>query len=434
MASCLFFRTSLGTWRNLYHQRCRSPFSSGRITSELKELVEAGDKIPDHHQLDAAAELDRLYEDLLSTNPPSQPVANQESSSSSSSSLFGTWFGAVSSSPVAKLIKFHTAPTGAYLHGGVGCGKTFLMNILYHSVDSGPWAQDKQLVHYHKFMLTVHHHMHKERQLNPTGDLIAPVVDRILENGRLLCLDEFQVTDVADALILQRLFEGLWNHGCVLVATSNRPARDLYLHGLQRDRFIPFIDLLERKCAIINMMDSELDYRMTNPFAQGDHPVYFSKGQTQAFQALFDQVVAGTQVTSTTLQTQGRHVKIPMASVSKRVAQFSFIDLCEKAMGAADYLVIAQNFETVFCHSVPKLSIHHVNWLRRFITFIDSMYELKVTLVLQTDAASIDDIFVIENKMDYIEDEVFAFDRCRSRLEEMASPKYLSQKWQGSPQ
>lgn len=433
MAILRFVRRSAGAQRQLqisllFGSSSRHLSSSGPITSKLKSLVKEGQKNHDHHQFEAALELDRLYEELQSNDPPSRKP--KQSSQSTSSSMFGSFFGI--SSPVSKLIPLNTTITGAYLYGGVGCGKTFLMNLLYNSIDSGAWANDKQKVHYHKFMLNVHQHMHKERQVNPHGDLIAPVVDRILENGRLLCLDEFQVTDVADALILQRLFAGLWQNGCVLVATSNRPQRDLYLNGLQRDRFIPFIDLLEQKCGIVNMLDSEIDYRMMNPFAQGDHPVYFSKGQTPAFHVLFDQVTDGTPVTSTSLHTQGRKVIVPKASISKSVAQFSFQDLCEKAMGAADYLVIAQNFETVFCHSVPKLSIHHINWLRRFITFIDTMYELKVTLVLQTDASSIDDIFVVDNKSDYSQDEVFAFDRSRSRLEEMAGTKYLSKKWLGS--
>lgn len=414
--------------------------SSGPITSKLHELVTKGDKHPDKHQLEAAAELDRLHEHLLTNNPQTRKVLTQEISPWTSadpstifgtSTIFGNFFG--SDSLVSNSIPSHTYNnvTGAYLYGGVGCGKTFLMNLLYNSIDSGAWADDKQKVHYHKFMLNVHQHMHKERQINPQGDLIAPVVDRILENGKLLCLDEFQVTDVADALILQRLFRGLWENGCVLVATSNRPPRDLYLHGLQRDRFVPFIDLIERKCTVVNMLDSKTDYRMINPFAQGDYPVYFSKGKSRDFHSLFDELTHGTPVTSTSLQTQGRKVAIPMASISNSVAQFSFVDLCEKALGAADYLVIAENFETVFCHSIPKLSIHHVNWLRRFITFIDTMYELKVTLILHTDASSIDDIFVVDNKDDYSQDEVFAFDRSRSRLEEMAGKKYLSKKWLG---
>ncbi|CAJ1944509.1 unnamed protein product [Cylindrotheca closterium] len=413
--------------------------ASGPITERLTELVAKGDKYPDQHQLETAAELDRLYTQLLANEPPPLSVGSKSSSTTaslpppSSNSIFRSFFGSRTPTDVVKNLvpSFSSTTKGAYIYGDVGCGKTFLMNILYDMVDSGAWAQDKQKVHYHKFMLDVHEHMHQERKINPQGDLIAPVVDRVLEKGRFLCLDEFQVTDVADALILQRLFGGLWENGCVLVATSNRPPQNLYLHGLQRDRFLPFIDLLENKCAVVNMLDSETDYRMLTPFAKGDHPVYFSKGQANDFEALFDKLVDGSKVAPTHLVTQGRKVQVPKASLSHSVAHFSFHDLCEKALGAADYIAIGQNFETVFCHSIPKLTIDHVNWLRRFITFVDSMYELKVTLVLQTDAESIDHIFTVENKKDYSQDEVFAFDRSRSRLEEMASKGYLSLKWLG---
>lgn len=413
-------------WKKLDYARSLS--SSGPVTSKLNELIERGSAQPDTHQFRAAKELDRVYKDLIANDPPPRTKSSSTSDSSSSGSFFGNIFGNDASSNSLNAIIKGKSTTGAYVYGGVGCGKTFLMTLLYDAVDSGSWSNDKQKVHYHKFMLDVHQHMHEVRQREPQADLIAPVVERVLENGRLLCLDEFQVTDVADALILQRLFQGLWDQGCILVATSNRPPRDLYLHGLQRDRFIPFIDMLEEKCGVVNMLDSETDYRMGGT-PSSSQPVYFSK--MSEFESFFEKLVDGRPVKSTFLVTQGRQVKIPMGCSTKSIARFSFQDLCERALGAADYIVIAKNYSTVFCHSIPKLSIHHVNWLRRFITFVDSMYEAQVKLVLHTDAASIDDIFVVDNKKDYSQDEVFAFDRSRSRLEEMASKEYLSKKWVG---
>lgn len=420
----------ISPWSGL---RC---FSDGPVTKRLEHLVESGDTHTDPHQLGAAKELDRVYQELMKSEPP--PLSTPNSSDSGSSrSMFGSFFGssASSSPPVSRTSSSSSSNAkGAYMYGGVGCGKTFLMDILYDAVDSGPWAKDKQKVHYHSFMLNVHKHMHQERQKNPTGDLIEPVANQILQSGRFLCLDEFQVTDVADALILQRLFQGLWNSGCVLVATSNRKPRDLYLNGLQRDRFIPFIDLMEQKCAQIDLLASGTDYRMLVAATEELGEVYFSTTEKKQFQKLFHKLTEGYSCKPTALETQGRRVSIPLACQSQKVAEFSFDDLCRKAMGAADYLVIAENYQTVFCHSIPKLTIHHVNWLRRFITFVDTLYEFKVKLILHTKGTSIDDIFVVENKQDYSQDEVFAFDRTRSRLEEMSSKKYLSSTWLGDKQ
>ena len=435
--SSIFCLSKLDVKQGTIRVRC---FSAGPVTSRLEELIRSGDIHADGHQNRAAKELDRLYDDLMTNNDPaaSQPTTSTSggSSHSPSDSVFGGFFGGSSpSDAVARIVR--SPISGTYLFGGVGCGKTFLMNILYDAIDTGSWSQNKQKVHYHKFMLEVHQHMHEQRKLDPQGDLISPVVDQVLQNGRLLCLDEFQVTDVADALILQRLFEGLWDEGCVLVATSNRPPSDLYLNGLQRDRFLPFIDLLEQQCAIINLLDSEKDYRMVlSNFEENNndnkkHPFYFSNGEANDFDKIFRNVTDGFPIHPTALETQGRKVPIPLACPPQKVAKFSFDDLCRKALGAADYLVIGQQFSTVFCHDIPKLTIDHVNWLRRFITFVDSMYELKVKLVLHTQAESIDDIFVVENKEEYSQDEVFAFDRTRSRLEEMAGSKYLKSKWIG---
>lgn len=422
------------------------------MTSRLNQLVSQGEVHADDHQSEAAAELDRIYEYLMTHNPPPLIPTEVPSPKKESPSFFGSFFGSKSthakavSQQLSSLLSLSPTNKGAYLFGGVGCGKTFLMNLFYDAVDSGPWAQDKQKVHYHKFMLQVHQHMHEQRKIqSPDGDLIAPVVDQILKQGRLLCLDEFQVTDVADALILQRLFEGLWKKGCILVATSNRAPSDLYLHGLQRDRFLPFIARLEQQCTVVDLLDSETDYRMLAKSSnadsvdgESDDPlVYFLSGDTAShrqFRNLFYRLAEGHPTIPTTLTTQGRNVPIPLSCLQKRVAYFEFADLCQKAMGAADYLVIASNFSTVFCHNVPKLTINELNWLRRFITFVDTMYELKVTLILHTaqPVESIKDIFSVEgDKHSYSQDEVFAFDRTLSRLEEMSSPKYLKSQWLG---
>jgi peroxisome-assembly ATPase len=439
----------------------------GPVTFQLQDMVSRGKIQPDPHQLAAAKELDRVYHDLMATDPPPLPDVTPppaaQSTNSNSSSFFGSLFGLATSAvadAATNSLGFdspqHAIP-GVYTYGGVGCGKTFLMDLLYHSIDHGPWAADKQLVHYHKFMLNVHQFMHnsrKEQKDSSNHDLIGPVVHHILQQGRLLCLDEFQVTDVADAMILKELFGRLWSQGCVLVTTSNRPPRDLYLRGLQRDRFIPFIDLLEKRCHVVSLMDNETDYRMMlsmqdggldmaameeadqeeskSTVARPKQVFYFGKDRQKQLQSMFHEMTKGRPKNPTTLETQGRKVKIPMACKSKSVCMFSFEDLCQKALGAADYIVIGQQFSTVFLYGIPQLTVNELNWLRRFITFVDNMYELKVRLLLQTSAGGLEEIFVVQgDKQSYSHDEVFAYDRTLSRLKEMATAKYLSSKWVG---
>ncbi|OEU15914.1 AFG1-family ATPase, partial [Fragilariopsis cylindrus CCMP1102] len=340
---------------------------------------------------------------------------------------------------------------GAYTYGGVGCGKTFLMELFFHALDDTTttttnnndndpnsssssssnhnYHNDKQIVHYHKFMLNVHQFMHTSRKERKEagiedGNLIDPVVDHILSSGKLLCLDEFQVTDVADAMILKELFTQLWKKGCVLVTTSNRPPSDLYKNGLQRDRFLPFIDLMEERCEIVSLMANETDYRMKKK-TRAKQAYFCGKDQKKVVQNLFYERTRGRPSNPTTLTTQGRKVKIPMACKPKSVCMFSFEDLCQKALGAADYLVIGQQFSTVIVYGIPKMTVNEINWLRRFITFVDSMYEWKVRILLQTNADSVEEIFQVEDKESFQQDEVFAFDRTRSRLGEMSSTKYL---------
>jgi protein AFG1 len=349
---------------------------------------------------------------------------------------------------------------GVYLHGGVGCGKTFLMNRIFHDSLAGTaWAGELQKTHFHKFMLRVHQEMHVARQINHSSihrssssssrsDAILPsVVEKVAAAGRLLCFDEFQVTDVADALILQRLFTGLWEKGCVVVATSNRQPDDLYLHGLQRDRFLPFIEQVKSNCESVSLWESDTDYRLLmkrmdenettltinddeHVFKNSHRPkklrrVYFAGGREawKDFDAQFYDMAGGAAVSPTSLRTQGRNVTIPQAALANGICRFTFEDLCQKALGAADYLLLGQHFHTVFLEQIPILKLEHVNWVRRFIIFVDSMYECNCKLILHAKTAPVD-IFQPGAEAESI-DEVFAFHRTVSRLQEMSSQTYL---------
>jgi len=434
------FRGFSSSSKSAGEQNLDTVSTNGPVTKQLQALIDSGSVQPDPHQHRAAVELDRLYHDLMAAPPP------EEKSTSSSSETEGFWtsiLGGVSES--LPEIASSSSAKGIYTYGGVGCGKTFLMELFFKALDKEPrWQHDKQMIHYHKFMLNVHQFMHTSKQKHGNDHHpIDAVVQHILQSGKLLCLDEFQVTDVADAMILKELFGKLWKKDCVLVTTSNRPPRDLYLNGLQRDRFLPFVDLLEDRCNVVSLVESETDYRMVIsamdknendddeisdhsneddksealistdalPPTPKRHQVYFcGQDQQEVLQKLFYEKAKGAPTNPSTLETQGRTVHIPMACTSKSICMFSFEDICQKALGAADYLVIGQNFSTLYVYGIPTMTVNEINWLRRFITLVDSMYECKVRLVLQTAANSVEEIFTVEDKESYQQDEVFAFD------------------------
>lgn len=222
------------------------------------------------------------------------------------------------------------------------------------------------------------------------------------------------------------------------MATSNRPPRDLYLGGLQRDLFLPFIDLLEEKLIEVSMWASDMDYRLVGKESGseegGPHRVYFVEGDKnnakEEFEKLFDTLTHGAPVYSVVLDVSGRQVLVPKASEEYNIARFSFYDLCGKAKGAADYLAIGEKFNTIFIEHVPQLKFHEVNLVRRWITLIDSLYECHVKIVLHAKTSP-DEMFVVDLDNKHT-DEVFAFDRTRSRMEEMRSEGYLKKKWVGA--
>ena len=415
----------------------------------------------DEHQIRSLAALDRLRNELegLGGAPSADTVSNNNNNNNSNnntaigdeersdafssssddsniSSEGGFLRNLFSHGASAKAISTGlqpTVPKGVYLHGGVGCGKTFCMDLFYKSIAKGRGIPriKAQKVHFHSFMLEqVHKQMHEAKMIEGVkGDVMPRVIERILDEGKVICFDEFQVTDVADALILRRLFTGLLDSGAIIIATSNRPPRDLYLNGLQRDRFIPFIDLLEEKLEIISMWESDTDYRLI----QGEDAVkgvYFvGESSLSEFEHQFQKLSKGEPIGPTSLTTQGRLVPVPIASLEQGVARFNFDDLCRKALGAADYLVIAANFHTVFVEGVPALTMNDINVVRRLITFVDCFYEANVKLILQLETPP-KDIFTVD--LDNANhDEAFAFDRTRSRLEEMGSKEYLQKGWHG---
>lgn len=309
-----------------------------------------------------------------------------------------------------------TPPEGVYIWGGVGRGKSMLMDLFFDHVRT----KHKRRVHFHAFMLETHERIFQWRQREKAGEVkggdpIPPVAAAIAKEAALLCFDEFQVGDIADASILGRLFTQLFDLGVVVVATSNIAPDDLYAGGLNRQRFLPFIELVKERMDVVHL-DSETDYRLDR---MRGLPVYYSPLGAEARSALdraFRQLTDVEHGHPTTLALKGRAVEVPEAAHG--VARFSFEDLCAKPLGAADYIKIAQCFHTVLIDGVPAMTPERRNEAKRFVTLVDALYEAKTKLVLS--AAVEPDALYPKG------DGAFAFERTVSRLMEMQSADYLS--------
>ncbi len=312
------------------------------------------------------------------------------------------------------------APAGLYIWGPVGRGKSMLMDLFF---DIAPVAK-KRRVHFHAFMLEVHERLHRRRQAliekgaPPEADPIPPFARTLAAETRLLCFDEFQVTNIADAMILGRLFETLFDSGVTVVATSNRAPDDLYRNGLQRDRFLPFIAMLKRRLEVLVLAGDE-DYRLAR---LRDISVYVSPLGRMADEKLadaFTRLTDGAAGAPRTLRTQGRDVVVPRWA--EGVGWFSFAELCARPLGAADYIAIAEHCHTVIVSDIPKLSFERRNEAMRFVTLIDALYEHKVKLICS--AAAMPGQLYTEG------DGAFEFERTVSRLMEMQSRDYLAARY-----
>ena len=310
-------------------------------------------------------------------------------------------------------------PRGLYLWGEVGRGKSMLMDLFYETVP----ITRKRRVHFLQFMLEIHEAIHIWRQAKKNGgavkpgndDPIAPVARGIAEKVQLLCFDEFQVSDVADAMILGRLFTALFELGVIAVLTSNRAPDALYKDGLNRQLFLPFIGLLKERLDVVELI-SPTDYRLARI---SGHPVYHTPlghaadtEMNQAWLRLTD-MPRGKPMQ---LEVQGRKLTVPQAAHG--VARFSFAQLCEAALGGPDYLQIAWTFHTVLLDNIPCMDRSQRNEAKRFVTFIDALYDNHVKLICS--AAGPPQSLYTQG------DGSFEFARTESRLTEMQSAEYLA--------
>ena len=360
------------------------------VLARYQRLLDAGELRPDPDQQRAAMVLDRLAAEL--EQGPRQ----------------GFWARLTGRPPAS--------PRGVYLWGGVGRGKSMLMDLAFEAIS----FPDKRRVHFHEFMLDVHDRLRAARG-REEGDPIPPVARAIAEGARLLAFDEMVINNTADAMILSRLFGQLIGQGVTIITTSNRPPRDLYKDGLNRELFLPFIDMIERKLDVVSL-NGPVDYRLDR---LGSGPTWHVPNGPQATQALrhaffrltdYPPEDAANVPTADIDVHGGRTLHVPKSL--KGVAAFSFKRLCGEPKGAADYLAIAHRYHTIFLVGIPKLGPDKRNEAARFVTLIDALYDNRVKLIAAADAQPAD----LYPKGD----GAFEFERTASRLIEMQSDEYLA--------
>lgn len=295
-------------------------------------------------------------------------------------------------------------PRGLYLWGGVGRGKSMLMDLFTEATD----IRQKRRVHFHAFMQEVHRGMHVARQQG-VEDPLAPVAEAVAREVRLLAFDEMQITDITDAMIVGRLFEKLFAAGIVVVVTSNRPPQDLYLKGLNRPLFLPFIAMIEERLRVVEL-ESPTDYRQHR---LAGAQVYFHPARTATAEiaALWADLTGGAPEAALTLRVNGRDLVLPR--FANGVGRATFWDLCARPLGPADFLAIAEAVRVLILEDIPQLSMENYNEAKRFVILIDALYEAKVRLVCS--AADVPERLYLEGT------GAFEFERTASRLREMQS-------------
>jgi cell division protein ZapE len=361
------------------------------VIARYHALVTAGELRPDPDQAAAAARLDQLQQEL-------------EAVPARGSTLW------------KMLRKAPEPPRGLYMFGGVGRGKSMLMDLFFDTVR----VQRKKRAHFHEFMLDVHA-MLAEARKSESGDPIPQVVAALADQARLLCFDEMVVNNMADAAIMSRLFAGLLAARVTIVTTSNRAPDELYKNGLNRQLFLPFIALIKDRLDVMTL-DGPTDYRLDR---LGDATLWHSPNGPEATAALSEAFFRLTDyppsdrahVPTEDIKVQGgRTLHVPKSL--KGVAVFSFKRLCVEARGAPDYLAIARKYHTVILVGIPVLGPEKRNEAARFVTLIDSLYEYKVKLLASADAQPV--ALYPEG------DGAFEFERTVSRLMEMQSNDYLA--------
>ena len=375
------------------HPGADTPAQRGPLPA-FRAMVAAGELAPDASQQFVAERLQRLWASLRGYDPRPRMA--------SSVSLF------------SRLIRRGAPleqPNGLYIVGEVGRGKSMLMDLFFAAAD----VRRKQRIHFHRFMQNVHSRFHAFRRANPDiDDPIPPLADSIAAEAALLCFDEFQVNDIADAMILGRLFQALFERGVVVVATSNVAPDDLFKGQPGRDAFLPFIALIKQRLDVLEM-DAGRDFRRSRLRGMRTWLVPADARAERELDRAFMELTGGVKGRPETLRVMGRRFVVPLAA--EGVARCDFDLLCGTARGPGDYLALATRFHTLIVDGIPCLSPDTYDKARRFIVMIDTLYDHRVKLIASADA--------MPDKLYQRGENSRMFERTASRLDEMQSQDWL---------